>query len=350
MPLFPDKYRTDVTYALPSESNYSFLNRSGLEEFNSVRAKLNTWFDHYPEVGQYELKKRFQSKEHFSDAFFELYLHEFFYNKGFQLSVHPELVGSAKHPDFFVKNGEELNFYLEAKVVYDESDEERIYKEKQEKIAFELNKLENFPWWICIQNLEIKNESSFSVKSLRNKVLEKVKTLDYLQMLEFSVMETFSYNDKNIWIELAIWPRISSRIKGFNPAVGIYDYFDAIFVKVSEAMSKAIEVKAKKYGKQNFPFVIALNCKSPSHFTYFDLEQVLGSDIKHTRSNKPINLTNRASNVKGIFSHHFMDQVAALFITWVTPYHQEDEQWYWCENPNFGDKSFQEGLINSLFK
>ena len=350
MLLFPDKIRTDLTYARPNERIYTFLNRSGLEKFGLVRKKLNAWFGHYPVAEQYELKKRIQSKEHFSDAFFELYMHEFFYDKGFQLSVHPQLGNTGKRPDFWITKGKELNFYLEAKVVYDESDMEHKYKEKQDKIADELNNLANFPWWIAIQQLQIKNESSFSVKPVIKKIQETVRTFDYLQMLELTTRESLSFEDVNVKIELAFWPRISSRIEGTNPAVGEYDYFDAKFVNTSEAMSKAIEAKARNYGKQNFPFVIALNCKSPYHFTFFDLEQLLGKDIKRTRSNKPMNMTDRVSNVKGIFSHHFMDQVAALFITWVTPYHQDDEQWYWCENPKFSDKSFQEGLINFLFK
>jgi hypothetical protein len=349
MILFFDKIRTDLTYARPNERSYSFLNRSGLEESGLVREKLNSWFGHYPEPGQKELKKRMQSKEHFSDAFFELYMHEFFCGKGFNLSVHPKLEGSVKHPDYFVEKGKELNFYLEAKVVNDESDEERIYKEKQERIADEINKLTNFPWWISIQNLEIKNDSSFSVKPLIKKIQETVETYDYLKMKEQSIIESLSFEDENFQIELAIWSRVSSRIEGINPAVGVYDYFDAIFVNISEAMSKAIEVKAKKYGKQKFPFVIALNCKSPYHFTFFDLEQLLGKDIKHTRSNKPMSEIDKELRNKSIFTNHFMDQVAALFITWVTPYHQDDEQWFWCENPNFSDKSFQERLINQIF-
>ncbi|MBL7906157.1 MAG: hypothetical protein JNL22_14125 [Bacteroidales bacterium] len=349
MLLFPDKIRTDYTYARPNERIYTFLNRSGLEESGLVRKKLNAWFGHYPEPEQNELKKRMQSKEHFSDAFFELYMHEFFYDKGFQLSVHPQLESTGKRPDFWVTKGKELSFYLEAKVVHDVSDCEREYKEKQDKIADELNNLANFPWWIAIQQLQIKNESSFSVKPVIKKIQETVKTFDYLQMLELTTRESLSFEDENVQIELALWPRVSSRIEGINPAVGVFDYFDAKFVNTSGALSKAIEEKARRYGKQKFPFVIALNCKSPHHFTFFDLEQVLGPDIKHTRSNNPMNLTDRASNAKGIFSHHFMDQVAALIFTWVTLYHQDDELWYWCENPNFGDKNFQEYLINQIF-
>jgi hypothetical protein len=348
MLLFPDKIRTDVTSASPIERSYSFLNRSGLEKFGMVREKLNTWYGHYPELEQSELKKCMQSKDQFSDAFFELYMHEFFYKKGFQLTVHPQLENTGKHPDFWVMKGKELNFYLEAKVVHDESDDERDYKEKQDKIAYELNKLGNFPWWISIQDFKIKNESSFSVKPVIMKIQEAVKTYDYLQMIELSTREYLAFQDENIQIQLAIWPRISSRIEGINPAIGVYDYFDAKFVNISEAMSKAIEAKAKKYGKQKFPFVLALNCISPYHFTFNDLELLIGKDLQFARSNKPMSQMDREPFNNGIFSNHFMDQVAALFIIWVTPYHQDDEQWYWCENPNFSNKRFQRSLINQV--
>jgi len=346
--LFSDKIRTDLTYATPDESSYSFLNRSGIEKFGVVRKKLNTWFSHYPEPEQYELKKRLQSKEQFLDAFFELYMHEFFYNKGFQLSIHPSLENTSKQPDFWIKQGNKLNFYLEAKVVHDESDEERDYRKKQKMIAHELNKLKNFPYWIKIKQLKIKNESSFSVKPVIKKIQETANTFDYLQMIEPVLEEYLSFEDENFYIELTFFPRKSSFIEGMNPAVGVYAYFDAGIVKTNESISKAIEEKARRYGKQNHPFVIALNVLSPTLFSFDDLELLIGKDISFIRSNKPLGQIDRKLYNEGIFSHHFMDHIAALFITWVTPYHLDDEEWYWCENPNFKDKKFQKGLIDHI--
>jgi len=349
MLLFPDKIRIDLTYANPGERSYSFLNRSGLEKFGVVREKLNTWFGHYPESEQYELKKRMQSKTQFYDAFFEIYMHEFFYNKGFHLSVHPLLEITSKQPDFWVAHGKVPNFYLEVKVVHDESDEERDYKKKQDKIAQELNKLDNFAYWISIRHLKLKNESSFSVKPLINKIQETSKTLDYLQMIELTAKESIYFEDENMQIELALWPRTSSRIEGMNRAVGVHGYFDAGYVNTSESLSKAIEEKARKYGKQSHPFVIALNCTSPNFFSFDDLELLIGKDLQFIRSNKPLGQMDRKLFNEGVFSNHFMDQVAVLFLTTVTPYHQDDEQWYWCENPNFKDKKFQKSLINQIF-
>lgn len=348
MLLFPDKIRTDLTYASTNERSYSFLNRSSIEKFGVVREKLNIWFGHYPEPEQNELKKRMQSKEQFFDAFFELYIHEFFYNNGFQLSVHPKLENTSKQPDFWVTKRDKTNFCLEAKVVHDESDEERNYRKKQKKIAHELNKLKNFPYWIKIKQLKIKNESSFSVKPVIKKIQETAKTFDYLQMIEPILEESLSFEDENIQMEIAFWPRKSSRIEGMNPAVGVYAYFDAGIVNTTESISKAIEEKARKYGKQNHPFVIALNVSSPTLFSFDDLELLIGKDLQFIRSNKPLEQIDRKLFNEGIFSNHFMYHIAALLITWVTPYHLDDEQWYWCENPNFKDKKFQESLIDQI--
>lgn len=349
MLIFPDKIRTDLTYIAPNERTYSFLNRSGLQEFGLVREKLNKWFEHYPESEQYELKKRMQSKDQFSDAFFELYMHEFFFNKGFHLSVHPVLEITSKQPDFWVEKEWVPNFYLEVKVVHDESDEERNYKKEQNKIVHELNKLANFPYWISIRQLKIKNESSFSIKQIIRKIQETAKTFDYLRMIEMTSKESMSFEDANIQMKLAFWPRSSSRIGWMNQPVGVHGFFKAGIVNISVSILKAVQEKAGKYGKLSHPFVIAINCTSPHHFSFYDLEILIGKDLQYTRSNQPMEEKVGTLSNEGIFSHHFMDQVAALFIIWVSPYHQNDEQWYWCENPNFKGKVFQESLINQIF-
>lgn len=350
MELFTDKIRTNTKYAVPGEPTYSFLNRSALPEFVPVREKLNAWFAHYPEDEQYELKKRLQTQRQFDDAFFELYVHEFFYRRGFHLSVHPELTTTAKQPDFIVSKEDESKFYLEVKVVHDESDHERNYKEKQNKIAHELNKLGNFPYWISIRELVVKNDSSFSVKALIRKIEEALNSFNYLRMIELASNEYLSYEDENIQIKLAFWPRTSSRIHGMNRAVGVHGYFEVGYVKTSDSLTKAIKEKAKKYGTLNHPFVLALSCISPDFLGPDDLETIIGKDCKYIRSNLPLGELNRPFFHDGIFSKTFMSKVAALLITWVTPYHPNNEQWYWCENPNFDDKEFQKSLINQIFK
>lgn len=349
MELFTNRPRTDQTYAKTGERSFSFLNRSGREEFAVVREKLNNWFSHYPKQEQFELKRSLQSAMQFDYAFFELYVHEFFYSRGYQLEIHPELEHTTKQPDFLIsKNGKAL-FYLEAKVVTDESDAERSYQEKQNRIASELDKLGNFPYWISIREIEIKNDSSFSVKPVIREIKKVAKALDYQKMLSTYEKEILNYDDENISIEISLRPRSNSSLNEMNRAVGVRGYFESGYVDTSKSLSRAIEDKARKYGKPNLPLVIAVNCISPLHFAPDDLEIVLGKDFRFIKSNSTIPNSDRIITEEGIFSKSFMNRVPALFITWVTPYHQNDEQWYWCPNPNFENKEFQESLINQIF-
>lgn len=349
MALFPDKLRDDLTYANPGERTYSFLNRSGLQQFKIVREKLNEWFSYYPLEEQYELKKRLQSQWQFNDAFFELYIHELFFKRGYHLAVHPQLINSTKQPDFLVSNESGEKFYLEVKVVHDESDDERNYKEKQYKIAQEFNKLGNFPFWISIRHLKLKNEGSFSVKPILKSIEKAARKFDYLRMMERTAKESLCFKNENFDLELGFWPRSSSRIEGVNPAVGMYGYYNAGYVNTHKALEKAIEEKAKKYGKLDYPYIIALNCISPDHIATDDLELIIGKDYKFIRSNKSFEQANKTILNEGIFSKPFMNNIAALFLTFVTPYHENNEQWYWCENPNFNDKKLQRSIIDKVF-
>ncbi|TDO05429.1 hypothetical protein [Sunxiuqinia elliptica] len=336
MKLFSDKQRTDQDYAKSGERTYSFLNRSGREEFAAVREKLNKWFSSYPEQEQNELKKRFVSRAHFDDAFFELYMHEFFYSRGYQLAVHPLLANTRKQPDFLVSKNAQPFFYLEAKVVRDVSDEEKAYEEKRKKIIRELDKLGNFPYWISVQRLELKNSGSFSVKPIIAAIQKKSALFDYIQMLKKSEREHLCFENENLSIELSFYPRSNSNLEGLNRAVGAQGYYDAKYVNTHVAILKAIEEKAKRYGKPDLPLVIAVNCISPNHFSIDDLELVLGKDFYRLKSNKSIH-GDRIIHTDGIFRNSAMKHVTGLFSTWVTPYHQGDEQWFWCENPGQGE-------------
>jgi len=124
-------------------------------------------------------------------------------------------------------------------------------------------------------------------------------------------------------------------------------YFEAGYVENHKAVVRAIEEKAKRYRKPDLPLVIAINCISANHFSTDDLELVLGKDFYRLHSNKPIP-GERVIHTDGIFANLPMNHVAGLFITWVTPYHQDDEQWFWCENPGFGEMNLQMNLITQV--
>ena len=194
----------------------------------------------------------------------------------------------------------------------------------------------------------MKNSDSFSLKLLIQTIEKAAKSIDYFQMLQTLEQEILNYEDENLLIIISFFPRSNSSLEEMNRAVGVRGYYDVGYVNTDKSIEKAIEGKARKYGKPKLPLVISINCISPTLFSMDDLELVLGKDFYRIQSNKPIPEGDRKIHFEGVFSKPILKPVAGLFFTWVTPYHQSDETWYWCENPNFEGKEFQKNLINQM--
>ncbi|WP_229075029.1 hypothetical protein [Actinoplanes sp. DH11] len=115
MPIFDDFIRKDHTPAKPNEAKYSFLNRSARPHFAEVRRLLTEWVSQYPTSERKSLIRSMQTLDDhaFESAFWELYLHEAYRRAGYRVTVHPNVPGSSKHPDFLLDK-DESRFYLEA--------------------------------------------------------------------------------------------------------------------------------------------------------------------------------------------------------------------------------------------
>jgi hypothetical protein len=113
--LFLQGPRTDLTARLHNEPAYDFLNRSADPFIDDIRQLMAEWLSHVSSEHADELRRRLQSKddEQFESAFWELYLHEACLRSGYGLTIHPEVAGTSRHPDFLVE-GDGARFYLEA--------------------------------------------------------------------------------------------------------------------------------------------------------------------------------------------------------------------------------------------
>jgi hypothetical protein len=122
--LFDEIRRTDPRPARYSEGSVAFLNRVDDPYFSAVRRLLEEWFGQHPEAHREMLRADFWSSDERSavSAYWELYLHELHRRLGFEITVHPQVPGRSRRPDFRLVCGEHT-FYLEAAVVA-HSDEE----------------------------------------------------------------------------------------------------------------------------------------------------------------------------------------------------------------------------------
>ena len=115
MNLFDDIKREPATRMSNLYSAFVALNQDGSPGQQSLRDRLESWFQRFPADSQNDLRGRFRSNLPYAHegAFFEVFLHELLTYLGFKVEVHPTLPNSDDHPDFLVCDGSKC-FYLEA--------------------------------------------------------------------------------------------------------------------------------------------------------------------------------------------------------------------------------------------
>lgn len=102
--LFPsDEVGSDVF-----DHNYTWLLRSCDLQAEEARKLLTRWFNDFPRDGQYDLYRRFSSKDEIThiSAFWELYCCALLQRQGFDVTVHPSVSNEkSTYPDFLACRG-----------------------------------------------------------------------------------------------------------------------------------------------------------------------------------------------------------------------------------------------------
>jgi hypothetical protein len=151
MTLFSNINRNDIDYALYSEPDYEFLDRSAREDSQCIRTVLESWFSRYPEKHKNDLRARFQSTDNYqhSSASFELLLHESLLRLGSSVELHPHISNrKGKHPDFKATDAEGNQFYLEAVQCTDIKQEERSATARLNIVYDAINRIESYEFFI----------------------------------------------------------------------------------------------------------------------------------------------------------------------------------------------------------
>ncbi len=122
--LFDDKPRDYTDPARYAETEYSFYDRSSLDEVERTRQMLQRWVDRMPLKKQKDIVSRMRhegfgsitKEDKFEGAFFELFLHEFLNGTGGYTVVEPKI--GRRTPDFGVtetgRDGNKINYVVEA--------------------------------------------------------------------------------------------------------------------------------------------------------------------------------------------------------------------------------------------
>ncbi|MFG1995320.1 hypothetical protein ACGFJ7_35625 [Actinoplanes sp. NPDC048988] len=262
--IFDQSTRVDYAPRKPNEAEYGFLNRSAGAVFAETRDLLQEWADRYPASGQHSLIKSMQSPDDhdFESAFWELYLHEAYRRAGYQLTVHPEVPDSSKHPDFLVENGER-RFYLEA-VRANVSAEKLAEKRRLGEVHTVLEDLPADKFKLRFSYDAIGLQPLATTK-LRAQLMQWLASLDpgeviaaYTANPMYPSLPCRRFVADGWILEFTALPLgLESAGKG-GRLVGVFGRKRASGVDNVSPLKRAVDQKAKRYGILDAPLVVAV--------------------------------------------------------------------------------------------
>lgn len=312
-------------------TEYSIKNWESLSdenpEFVALRNEVLHQLRGAPDPSLSSWKKRLMSKlEHsHSSVRLEIGLHHFFKERGWEIEIEPKLSSTSNQPDFIVHTGNE-RMMVEAKAVLG-AESERQQDERLMKLAHGLSR--KLTRTVLIQprydlppNLPYKHiareiESRTSIGELLHEFPVEGEHERQVYGLEVTVVHDHK-------------PTPPASVGG---TVG-----QAVDVDIGHPVRKAIRDKAKKYGKIDLPFVIAIWPKLPYHFSFgYDDDFVAlygdrvwqGPDFNELRD--VIRPNNGIFTIKGRDNtHRYSDVSAVLFCH---PYKTDPPNIYIYHNP-----------------
>ena len=259
--LFDSFERTCLEFAKHNDNTYEYYNNSARTDMSKVRDTLERWFYNYPEEEKKELKSL--CKKYFDSSFYELFLYELFCKLGYNITIHPDLASSPKKPDFLISKNN-LEFYVEAKVVKSKTMEQEAFERKRNELYDNLNKLNTKDFLLNIEHLCFLTQKQPSTKRMIKYIEEELKRIDpdiLSEELEKNGIENFpkiEYKNRDVHIIVSPIPvSLSAREEKALP-IGIYPA-EAFWGGGEESLKNSIEKKAKRYGKLDKPFIICLN-------------------------------------------------------------------------------------------
>lgn len=336
MKLFSEVTRSETDPSKFNENKYDYYNRTARSDCETIRNSLETWFDKYPDYEKAELKSRFQKT--FSDAFFELFLHQLFLKQGFSITIHPEIEGTSKRPDFLISKGN-VELYIEAKEAKDKTRQEETMENIENEIFDSLNNLELDDYFLTIGELTLKKGIQPSTKEIKRKVLSFVEstTPEKLsqELAEYGLKDNnwITYEDENCFISVSLIPKIKAhkvRPLGILPTKMKWG-------GSQESIKNSIKKKANRYGKLDKPYIICINATGILGNGSYDVENTLWGE---SLVNRPIDSSKGYPQFedykKGLFSDERgpkIKNVSALIITNVMEFNIPVANFWFVKHP-----------------
>lgn len=279
-----------------AEPIFHYWNRSARRIATKLRQEIESWFDRYPDQSARDLRQRFRSDDdaQHAGAFFELFLHQLLTRLGAQIEVHPAVPGTTRRPEFRVSLAN-VTFYMEARVVTDESKAAAAARKRTNLVYDALNDLESPDFWINVQ-VRGAPESLVPTSRLRRFLELKMADLDYDEInRRFSSsglreLPRWPYEFEGWVVEFFPIPKQGARgQRGVRPMGVQMSEWERI--DPATPLREAILEKARSYGSLDLPYVIAINAIGDFISDVHVVEALFGDEVFVSRSESdPIHL------------------------------------------------------------
>lgn len=283
-PVFSDRNRTN-TSPLSGESMHSFLDRVAGPVWDRIRQLIEDWVnDHCPD-GQTDLVGRLRSGDDiaFTAAYWELLLYQGMKALGFEVTCHPEVAGTTRHPDFLAEN-DKCSFYLEAKVLGPDS-VDRKRDQTRNDIYHELNARVNSDDFAVQIQFDREAAQPIPIRKLAeatqawldeldpNEVRKQVRAAGPLGATPYL------WEDERSGWSVALVPVLRSSSGDSGRLVGITGV-DASWIDDRTPILKALGEKAHRYGNElGRPFVVALGMLRPFADDTDVMDALFGNEV-----------------------------------------------------------------------
>lgn len=258
--LFDNFERTETTPSTHQESSFEFLNRIAGAYWEHPRKLMEEWLDRVPNDEEYnDLRQRFRSRddEQFRSAFLELYLHESLIRAGYAVTVHPEIQGTGRRPDFLARR-HGLEFYVEA-ISPGSSPTQNAAANRRAVLFDTVNRLGDPNFFLLLDELE-EGIAPPSSARLRDDLRRWLAKLDPDASWDPDAAPRRRWESGGWAVTFRAVPK-RPEARGSRPnerTIGAYGHSRAEFVDDAPAIKKALATKHREYGSLGAPFMIAV--------------------------------------------------------------------------------------------
>lgn len=337
--LFDSFERTCLEFAKHNDNTYEYYNNSARTDMSKVRDTLERWFHNYPEEEKKELKNRF--KKDFDSSFYELFLHELFCKLGYDITIHPDLLSSPKKPDFLISK-DNLELYIEAKVVKGKTMEQEAFERKRNELYDNLNKLNTKDFFLKIEDVCFLTQKQPGTKEMIKCIEEELKKIDpdilreELEKNGIKNLPKIEYKNRDVHIIVSPIPvSPSTREEKIRP-IGIYPA-EAFWGGGEESLKESIKKKAKRYGKLDKPFIVCLNSLDIRTSGKIDVDNAIWGTVAFSWSTNPESKDEKwIRQLDGVFCDKKgvrLKNLTGVFISKVCPHNIPVANYWLYEHP-----------------